>query len=435
MKKILYVLMILTLSISAVQATESRIESMGGNQRFMLDEMAMFTNPAYAIIYPNILTGSLGYYPEVQYFGGGNISEQWFGGWASVPVGGRNIVVGAALNRHDSWEEYLIAKDSLIHQIDFADLDEYKGQALIILNANYQRDTISRLDTGLAENRLPGNILQIYDSISYDTVYGKVPKPVGETEIFIGHTLGNLGLGARAYIAQQDSSSGGYQEAASGIIRGDLGLVMKMGNKDLFDLSFSIARMNNFYSFDITDVSEATFSYAMNARAFITVPSFSGQIVPALNFSQITIAADTGLFISPGIGFCREIKGGNFWTGVEYKYSKTRDMSVNVHDATKTHSTILGFGIEKQVAWPWFTLRVGGKKVINKTEYEPGGNEKPSVFKSTNEDADVIGAGFSFRVQEKLRFDVSANERIPFSNILGGEPQTLARRITATYSF
>ena len=429
MKKLFIFFLILTLAGVAF-ATPSRIEGMGKTDRYMLDEMAMFTNPASFMLYPNTLTGSLGKY-KADYWPY-NLSEQWFGGWLTV----NNVVFGGAFNRHDDLENYLVARRYLNYK------QKLSSRMYILYDVNtWTKDTVAASDTGNARYDVNGN-RWIVDSLDDIMVETTIPKPIGETDVFLGYNMGNMGIGVHLFIAQQESLHNEIRETESGVVRGDLGFIMKLNDKDLVDLSLTLARIT-YYSkiasdMGVPNLEEATYSLGANARAYLTVASLGGQLIPSFKYSQKVIANDTALYVSPGLGYQREIEGGIFWTGVDYGYSLYRDAEGGVVDTTITNSATMSFGIEKQVAWPWFILRVGGRKTISGVDVRHGNAEMES--KSTNSDndgslEDAVGAGFSFKVGENLRFDVSANERLPYSNIFNGTLENIATRIGAVYKF
>lgn len=434
MKKYLVFFLLLTLTVGSAFATVGRIEGMGKSDRYMLDEMAMFTNPAYFLVYPNVLTGDLGKYNDDGW--PYNLSQQWYGGWITIG----NVSFGGAFNREDELETYLNQRRNLRYRVNFGE------QRYLLFDTSWVRDTVAAADTGDARYTINSR-RYIFDSIDHVILEDQIPAPVGETDLFLGYNLGNMGIGYHLFLCQQDSSFDDVRKAASGIMKNDLGLVLKLNDKDMVDVVLSLSRITYFSAVatnkGVPDLENAMWSYGVNARGYLTVASIGGQVIPSFKFSQIAIANDTSLNVSPGMGYQREIEGGSFWAGFDYSYTKDRDSEAGEVDTTITHGLGFSFGIEKQIAWPWFTLRVGGRKVTNSVEVRYGDKDKATkatVEKTTNPDNDrssddVIGAGFSFRVGERLHFDVAANERIPYSNLFNGTLENLATRISATYEF
>lgn len=433
MKKTIMVFLVLALLAGSAFATMGRIEGMGKSDRYLLDEMAMFTNPAYFLVYPNVLTGTLGRYTEG--YGIENLSEQWFGGWLSMG----NVSFGAAFNRTDPLQEFLVARKSLNYR------DEGTWYKLF-LPTSWDIDTVDKatFDINKSDYDHGNNTFFVFDTLSELNVQTEIPEPVGEAEAFLGYNLGNMGIGLHLFNVMQQNKTNKEDSLASGVLRGDLGLVMKLSEKDLLDIVLTGARITYFSkiasgSKGLDDLNEATIAIGASARAYLTVASIGGQLVPSVKFSRIPIAKDTTLYVSPGIGYQREIEGGMFWSGFDYGYMKELDAEGGDVDTTITSAYTVSFGIEKQVAWPWFILRVGGKKVIAPTKVHPHEGD-PFQYTGTNSDNartvdDVIGAGVSFKVGENLRFDVAANERVPFANLFNNSLETLATRIDATYEF
>lgn len=434
MKKAFIILFALLIGVAATYATESRIESMGKTDRFMLDEMAMFSNPASFVLYPNILTGSLGQYVDQEW--PYSLSGQWFGAWTTI----NKVAVGAAFNRHDELESFLTSRSALSYKRD------YGAMKYVLYDTTWNRDTVVAADTGDARYNIGGRTF-IVDSLRYDIADVVVPKPVGEAEVFLGYNLGNMGVGLHVFRAAQDSVVNDDRIAASGVLKFDLGFLMKLSEKDFVDAAVTYGRLT-YYSNDAIDaLDEAQSSVSLSARAFLTVAQIGGQIVPSFKFSQASIVTDTILAVSPGVGYAREIEGGSFWAGVEYGFERERSTVFSVdadnevvtsEDTATTNKFTFGFGIEKQIAWPWFTLRVGGRKTIKYNDQTVDGVGYES--KSTNPDNDrsnddLIGAGVSLKVGDRLRFDVSGNERLPYSNILNGTLESISPRISATYAF
>ncbi|MCL2100649.1 MAG: hypothetical protein FWH22_02910, partial [Fibromonadales bacterium] len=92
-------------SVSAF-ATNARVESMGKNSKFIMDDISIFDNPANISLYPNFLIGELGHYlyPEGSVRTGENRDplDPWFGGIFSLDIGGGNsLSIAGVLNRRD----------------------------------------------------------------------------------------------------------------------------------------------------------------------------------------------------------------------------------------------------------------------------------------------------------------------------------------------
>ena len=105
------------------------------------------------------------------------------------------------------------------------------------------------------------------------------------------------------------------------------------------------------------------------------------------------------------------------------------------------------FGIERNIWWDWFVIRVGGQKSILYTKCDVNEKNKSGQgicredgnFFSTNPLADGtaddhVGFGFGINIEEKLKIDVTVAEDLLFRNPFQGEGRIFSR-ISATYSF
>ena len=98
----------------------------------------------------------------------------------------------------------------------------------------------------------------------------------------------------------------------------------------------------------------------------------------------------------------------------------------------------ISFGIERNIIWDWFVIRVGGQKsiLINaKGTDERMMTENPA---SEETDEDLVGLGFGINIENRPRVDFVANEIFPytFSNLISsGQQKYLFSKVSATYSF
>ena len=137
--------------------------------------------------------------------------------------------------------------------------------------------------------------------------------------------------------------------------------------------------------------------------------------------------------IAAGLGININIDKGFFWGGLEFLYGQ--DDKDN--DAEQNVGGKFSFGIERNVLWDWFLIRVGGQKsLLIKTMgiSEKEWWENPA---SDETDKDLVGLGFGINIDNRLHIDFVANEMIPFtlSNIISSEQKYLFSRVSATYSF
>jgi hypothetical protein len=111
---------------------------------------------------------------------------------------------------------------------------------------------------------------------------------------------------------------------------------------------------------------------------------------------------------------------------------------------------MITFGIERNIWWDWFVIRVGGQKKILYTDCDV--NSKNSytdsrygickddgTFFTTNpladgSNEDHVGFGFGINIEERLKIDVTVAEDLLFRNPFQGEGRIFSR-LDATYSF
>ena len=117
---------------------------------------------------------------------------------------------------------------------------------------------------------------------------------------------------------------------------------------------------------------------------------------------------------------------------------------------------MFSFGIERNVFWDWFVVRVGGQKVISYVDCQEGDNyiasadgewlaycsgkmQREGNYWYTNPAGngtvnDHIGWGFGINVEEKLKIDVVMAEDFLYRNPFQGSGIWISR-LSASYSF
>ncbi|MBR2090130.1 MAG: hypothetical protein IJ905_07170, partial [Fibrobacter sp.] len=80
------------LGVGSAFATFARVESMGKNTTYIMDDVSIFDNPANANLYSNYLIGGFGAYTDNDMTAGGNKDPQHpsFGGIFSISFGDDN---------------------------------------------------------------------------------------------------------------------------------------------------------------------------------------------------------------------------------------------------------------------------------------------------------------------------------------------------------
>ena len=401
------------LGVGSAFATFARIESMGKNTTYIMDDVSIFDNPANINLYPNYLIGEFGPYTE-DVPAGTNQDPRFpnFGGIFSVSIGG------------------------LFGRI--SELSMYLPSAVI--------DDEGKLTA--------------------------TPETVTNFDGFLGGTLtSGDAWGLHIYIAHQDGGyetpSGTYQVddgAFASIVQADAGLNLQFGSNIDFEISFGLARIQygpdhqNFFD-------DGDFSFIGKSRAFFTLEALDGELVPAFSMKLVQAPGIEDKHAQVGLGINVALDRGFFWLGGDFLWNKMRahDWTINYTDGYSTYDAsndkdpnwdersdiggMISFGIERNIWWDWFVIRVGGQKSILYTECDQNEKNKGTNgictdsgnFFTTNPLADGtskdhVGFGFGINIEEKLKIDVTVAEDMLFRNPFQGEGR-LFSRISATYSF
>jgi hypothetical protein len=414
------------LGVGSAFATFARVESMGKNTTYIMDDVSIFDNPANINLYPNYLIGGFGpYLTDVETGTNKDPQHPTFGGIFSLSLGSEEapdprLSIGGLFGREDA--------------------------LLFRFLPNYYVD----------EN---GN-------------KHSLPKTVTNFDGFLGGTLsdGNA-LGLHIYVAHQDggyeTESGEYQvddDSYASVIRADAGLNLQLTNTMDWELSGGIARIQ--YGPEHKNFcDDGDFSYLVNSRAFVTLDAIDGELVPAMNAHFLKAPGIRETHAQAGLGINVGLDRGFFWMGADFVWNKKKahdwsfdyDTGVSTYDVqSKDHSYwdkrkdiggVISFGIERNIWYDWFVIRVGGQKSILYTECsvdshnagKSGICSDDGSFFSTNPIGngtmdDHVGWGFGINIEEKLKIDVTIAEDLLFRNPFQGEGRWFSR-LDATYSF
>ena len=413
------------LGVGSAFATFARIESMGKNTTYIMDDVSIFDNPANINLYPNYLIGEFGPYTE-DVPAGTNQDPRFpnFGGIFSVSLGDENnpdprLSIGGLFGRISELSMYL-----------------------------------------------PTTV------IGEDGKKTGTPETVTNFDGFLGGTLtSGDAWGLHIYIAHQDGGyktpSGSYQvdsDAFASIVQADGGFNLQFGSNIDFEISFGLARIQygpehqNFFD-------DGDFSFLAKSRAFFTLEALDGELVPAFSMKLIQAPGIEDKHAQVGLGINVALDRGFFWLGGDFVWNKMRAhdwtfdyvTGESVYDASNDSDPnwderseiggMISFGIERNIWWDWFVIRVGGQKSILYTECDQNEKNKgkngicveSGNFFTTNPLADGtaddhVGFGFGINIEEKLKIDVTVAEDMLFRNPFQGEGR-LFSRISATYSF
>jgi hypothetical protein len=196
----------------------------------------------------------------------------------------------------------------------------------------------------------------------------------------------------------------------------------------------------------------------------------NGELVPAISYSYIQAPGVDEKKLIGGMGVNVALDRGFFWLGADYMYTVLRnhDWSYETDsngvaysvftekdakgswDVKDAYGGRISFGIERNIWWDWFVIRVGGMKVITYVDCADAAREGDAANAKTlcPEDGnyfysnpsgdgswgDHVGFGFGINVEEKLKIDATVAEDVLFRNPFQGSGRLLSR-ISATYSF
>ena len=420
------------LGVGSAFATFARVESMGKNSTYIMDDVSIFDNPANINLYSNYLIGGFGAYTDNNMTAGGNVDPQHptFGGIFSISFGEDNIPdpkfsIGGLFGR--------INTDLAMYQPDY-------------------------VQTG-------------------KNTYAVVPETVTNFDGFLGGTFSSGDAwGLHIYIAHQDGGdldeSGTYQtndDAYASIVQLDAGLNFQTGSGTSYELSGGIARVQygpDRHSF----FDDGDFTILGKARAFFTMEAIDGELVPAASIKLAQAPGIEDKHAQAGMGINVAMDRGFFWLGLDFIWNQKKahdwfyDKTVNggawVYDSRDDEDPHwdkrsdvggkISFGIERNIWGDWFVIRVGGQKAMlytdcvvnsknNYTDSRYGICKDNGSFFSTNPLADGtvddhVGFGFGINIEERLKIDVTVAEDLLFRNPFQGEGRIFSR-LDATYSF
>lgn len=418
------------LGVGSAFATFARVESMGKNTTYIMDDVSIFDNAANVNLYSNYLIGGFGAYTDNNLNAGGNVDPQHptFGGIFAISFGDDNnpdpkFSIGGLFGRINE------------------DLAMY----------------------------LPKYVQMGTNS------FAVVPETVTNFDGFLGGTFSSGDAwGLHIYIAHQDGGdldeSGTYQvndDAYASMIQLDGGVNFQVGSGTSYEASVGLARVQygpeRHQFFDDGD-----FSILGKARGFYTLEALDGELVPAISVKLAQAPGIEDKRAQAGMGINVAMDRGFFWMGLDFIWNqmKAHDWyystaksgwvydSRNEDDPSWDKRSDIGgkisFGIERNIWWDWFVIRVGGQKSILYTECDVNSRNNytndhygickdDGTFFSTNPLADGsnddhVGFGFGINIEERLKIDVTVAEDVLFRNPFQGEGRIFSR-LDATYSF
>ncbi|MFP4522759.1 MAG: hypothetical protein ACLFQK_11505, partial [Fibrobacterota bacterium] len=173
-------------------------------------------------------------------------------------------------------------------------------------------------------------------------------------------------------------------------------------------------------------------------RLFSAMSRINGELVPVVGFKNISVRNYLSRVIKGGLGANVTMDRGFFWAGLEVQSNVTEDSTVSAGETSKKAVSVpVSFGIERNIFWDWFVIRVGGRRTISKYHEANGTSGWESNVEGDGTPADMVGWGVGLNIEERLKFDLTIAEDFPFTfgNLVSGQQHHLASRISASYSF
>ncbi|MFW6245420.1 MAG: hypothetical protein ACOC36_05995, partial [Fibrobacterota bacterium] len=257
-------------------------------------------------------------------------------------------------------------------------------------------------------------------------------EPVGKVDLVFGYNLGNgIALGLGGYGATQRVVDNSDVTAQTSVYKGTAGLNWDLGQGLSFEASANGGMLRAKDS--VETVSDGDYFFRGDLRFFSAVPSINGAFVPQATLQFVNIGRRSLMDVDGGIGLNINIDRGFFFTGLEGLYSQEDETDNSIQSI----GARVSFGIERNIIWDWFLIRVGGQKEIR---YETEGPDKGRWIEnapSDGSDGDLVGLGFGINIDNKFRADFVAAEDIAytFTNLISGPQHHLFSRVSATYNF
>jgi hypothetical protein len=402
-------------------ATDARVSVMGRQSHpwFYRDEVTVFVNPADMGLYPNLLYGSFGTVDGANAggwaseFGDTPLLDPFFGGIFSFGTGGGDedggpmFSIGAFANRRDP----ILSR---------------------ILTAGGGAADLDNPDFGLLNN---------------------LAEPLGKFDLMFGYDLGNgLKFGLGFYTALQSQKHQDVVLHQTEFYKGSLGFNWSIDQGLDVEAAVNVGISSISYAGSVipdqdeTTVTDGNLFLRGDLRFFSAIPAINGAFVPQVTLEYISFneIVDVGAVTGPrerevtaidltgGAGLNVNIDRGFFFGGLQVLYTSE---SGGNEDYTSVGAR-LSFGVERNIVWDWFMIRVGGQK-----EFRHVTSGDASFFAenaiSDGSDNDLVGLGFGVNIDQRLRIDVVTSESLPytFTNLISGNISHLFNRVSATYRF
>jgi hypothetical protein len=440
MKRVI-VLLLCAGTVATTNATVSRILSMGKSDNFFMDETSIYRNPANVNVYPNMLMGATGEYRVLPQDTALYVTDS----------AGNQIANYAALRQSNR-----DPRDGFFGGIvtySFKESDEQAGQVpMLSFGAVFNRrdKMLSTLPSGT------------YRVVSGDTTTTwEFAEPIGKVDLLAGYALKNglkLGLGGYAAFQKYGGVDTALQSTFARVTAGanwPINRSMDMEVSGGVSWSNSVGAktvvvnragvLDTIGGPDLDTVADNDLTVDGDFRLFSAMTVLNGDFVPhaGIRWMQRSRSNAYGLDINLGVGLNVNIDKGFFWAGLEGLFKQYSvdgaTSSTNPSDTAKDMTGVGGrvsFGIERNVVWDWFVVRVGVTKTIM---YVTRDNNVTYWTQNPEHDADddLIGFGIGLNVENRLKFDILVAEDVvhTLTNLFSGSEHHVFTRIDATYSF
>lgn len=414
-------LILIAMLFAGLAATESRVESMGKRDLFFRDDMSIFYNPANVGVLGSFVTGSLGLVNDAR----------------DIAYSIKNITRDTN-GTITSWDV-----DSQVVRKTATPTNQWFGVVY-----NFPINDKAGIFAGAAFNR-SDEYLDLYEKLGPKKKYSSTqnfPSLKGKSDYMLGAKFSNINVGVGYYSASQhEVVQDSIHDVAIDLSRINIGTEIGIGSHSLeayFGLG-SITYANTGTQDKVYKITEKTDNSTFAGARFFYQTSLGGGLVfvPAIKFSSLKLFDSTETRISGGIGLNYRLDGGLFWAGVEAESFSSEDSLTE----TSGGGARFNFGIEKSLIFKWLTVRVGGMKFIGSQDIKPkAGGETTSEWIENSVDNgtsdDFLGFGIGLNYQNRLRFDITLNESMPYFNPFGNGLQNSSNgghmllRISSTFS-
>jgi hypothetical protein len=412
--------------------TESRIEAMGKRDVFFRDDMSIFRNPANVGIFGNFVTGALGFADDV------SDSILAYSGLLTLDTGQYLVpdINGDTLS-------IPMVRDTTIYDT-ITRTSTLTNQWFGVVH-NFKINKKLGVFGGAAFNRTD-EFLSFYDSLKITREHRRginMPTLRGKTDFMLGVKFNKINVGAGYYHASQDSQ---YQVNVSKTVQNSLGLDSTFWEIENHGPAVSLNRFNvgtevgiGKHSLEVSggmgtitysnktldstfNLSETTDLSIFAGTRFFMQTSIGGGLVfvPAVNFRKCELFNDNTTNISGGVGLNLRLDRGFFWAGVEGEMYDAENDSLDI--TVSGIGARFNFGIEKSLIFKWLMVRVGGSKYIGIQSTKAVGITTDEWVENAVDDGtskDFLGFGIGLNYQNRLRFDITLNESLPYFNPFG----------------